>query len=78
MTLETWPTATKSTFELRQIDFFSTVVDSSWWANHSIYPPFFGRKIPSWEQFESLEGLTTSVLRYRLKPKIGQYQLWDI
>jgi len=29
MTLETWPTAKKSTFELRQIDFFLTAVKSS-------------------------------------------------
>ena len=29
MKLESWPTAKKSTFELRQIEFFSTAIDSS-------------------------------------------------
>ena len=48
MTLETWPSAKESTFELRQIDFFSTAVDSSWWAGQSTCHPFFDRKIPSW------------------------------
>ena len=77
MMLETGPTAKKSTFELRQIYFFFRqqlialdelikVYVIHFWVEkflHEIY------------QFESLKGLTVSVVRYTLKPKIGQYQL---
>ena len=64
-TLETWPTAKKSTFELRQIDFFLTAVDSSWWADQSICHPFFGRKIPSWDipvwKFKGVDNFSSKV-----------------
>ena len=65
MTLETWPTAKKSTFELKRIDFFSTAVDSSWWADQSICHPFFGGKIPSWDipvwKFEGVDNFRSKV-----------------
>ena len=76
MTLETWPTAKESTFELRQIDFFprqSIALDEliEVYVVHFLVEKFLQQMY----QFESLKGLTTSVVRYTLKPKIGRYQL---
>ena len=76
MTLETWPTAKKSTFELRQIIFFrqqSIALDEliKGYVIHFLVEKF----LHEINQFESLKGLTTSVVRYTLKPKIGRYQL---
>jgi len=79
MTVETWPMAKKSTFELRQIDSFSTAVDSFWKVDVSMGHPLSVEKfLHEVYQFENLKGLTTSVVRCTLKPKIGQYQLWYI
>ena len=77
MTLETWPTAKKSTFELRQIDFFFRRQSIAFDELIKVYViHFFVQKfLHEIYQFESLKGLTTSVVRYTLKPKIGRYQL---
>ena len=64
MTLETWPTAKKSTFELRQIDFFYGS-HSSWWVDESICHPFFGRKTLSWDipvwKFKEVDNFSSKV-----------------
>ena len=70
MTLETWPTAKQSTFELRPIDFFrlqSKALDEL----IKIYVIYFlvEKFLHEMYQFESLKGLTTSVVRYILKQK---------
>ena len=76
MTLETWPKAKKSTFELRQIYYFrrqSFALDEpiKAYVIHFLVEKFLHEIY----QFESLKGLTTSVVRYTLKPKIDRYQL---
>ena len=76
MTLETLPSAKKSTFELRQIDFFrrqSIALDEL----IKVYVIQFlvEKFLYEMYQFESLKRLTTSVVRYTLKPKIGRYQM---
>ena len=77
MTLESWPTAKKSTFELRQIDIFFRRQSMAFDELIKVYViHFFVQKfLHEIYQFESLKGLTTSVVRYTLKPKIGRYQL---
>ena len=77
MTLETWPTTKMSAFELRPIDFFfrrqSIAVDELVKVNviHFLVEKF----LHEINHFESLKGLTTSVVRYTLKPKSGRNQL---
>ena len=75
MTLETWPTAKKSTFELRQIDCFPRqpiAFDEliKIYVIHFLVEKF----IHEIYQFESLKGLATSVVRYTLKPKLDRYR----
>ena len=45
--------------------FFSTVVDSSWWADQSICHPFFGRKISPWDipvwNFEGVNNFSSKI-----------------
>ena len=77
MTLETWPTAKKSTVELRQIDFFfqrqSITLDEliKVYVIHLLVEKF----LHGIYLFESLKGWTTSVVRYTLKSKTDRYQL---
>ena len=76
MTLETWPTAKKSTFELRQIDFIfrEHSIDLDELIKVYVIRFLVEKFLHEIYQFESLKGLTTSVVRYTLKPKISQYR----
>ena len=80
MMLETWPTAKKSTFELRQIYFFFR--RQSMGLDELMKVSFIRFLVEKFLHdiflIESLKGSTTSVVIYTLKPKIGRYQLWDI
>ena len=77
MTLETWPMAKKSTFELRQIDFCFRRQSIALDELNKAYIIRFSVEIFLHEiyLFGNLKGLTTSVVMYTMKPKIDQYQL---
>ena len=82
MMSDTWPTAKKSTFEQRQIDFFffSMAFNSSWWPDQSICHPFFGIKIPSSDisvwKFKGVDNFSSKVYtEYKNSPMQKSFQM---